>query len=236
MSDDRTLRIDSRFCGPPATGNGGYVCGRMGAFINGPAQVRLHVPVPLDRPLRVEKEPDRVLFFDGETLIGSAVPHSFAIEVPPVPTLDRARRASRDYAGFSDHPFPTCFVCGTARAEGDGLRIFAGPLGDGLVAAPFTPPADLLDGRGRLRPEFVWAALDCPGFFAGLGRTLLPMLLGEFAVVRRGDVPGAGPLVAFAWKIGQEGRKIRCGSALALSGGPLLGVGRATWIIPKDVG
>ena len=27
-----------------------------------------------------------------------------------------------------EHPLPTCFVCGPARAQGDGLRIFAGPL------------------------------------------------------------------------------------------------------------
>ena len=32
-----------------------------------------------------------------------------------------------------EHPLPTCFVCGPARAKGDGLRIFAGPLGRTLL-------------------------------------------------------------------------------------------------------
>ena len=42
------VSIPSRFNGPPLSGNGGYSCGVLAAFIDGPAQVRLHVPPPLD--------------------------------------------------------------------------------------------------------------------------------------------------------------------------------------------
>ena len=55
------------------------------------------------------------------------------------------------------------------RRPGDGLRIFPGPLaGTPMCAAPWTPDASVTDADGRVRPEVVWAALDCPsGIAAG---------------------------------------------------------------------
>ena len=56
-----------------------------------------------------------------------------------------------------DSPFPNCFVCGHARSE-DGLHIHAGPVdGRDVHAAPWTVAPETVG------PEFVWAALDCPG-------------------------------------------------------------------------
>jgi hypothetical protein len=43
--------IDKRFCGPPNSGNGGYVCGRLARHIPGAAEVTLRAPPPLDTPL-----------------------------------------------------------------------------------------------------------------------------------------------------------------------------------------
>ena len=43
--------IDKRFCGPPNSGNGGYVCGRLAQHIPGGAEVTLRAPPPLDTPL-----------------------------------------------------------------------------------------------------------------------------------------------------------------------------------------
>ena len=48
-----TITIPRRFCGPPDSGNGGYVCGRLASFIDGPAVVRLKVPTPLDEEMEV---------------------------------------------------------------------------------------------------------------------------------------------------------------------------------------
>ena len=47
-----------------------------------------------------------------------------------------ARGAASRFAGHHDHPFPGCFVCGTERAAGDGLRLFPGPVagGSGRIA------------------------------------------------------------------------------------------------------
>ncbi|MCJ9705122.1 hypothetical protein MOV74_28970, partial [Bradyrhizobium sp. SHOUNA76] len=43
--------IDKRYCGPPNSGNGGYVCGRLARHIPGGAEITLRAPPPLDTPL-----------------------------------------------------------------------------------------------------------------------------------------------------------------------------------------
>ena len=48
------LSIDPRFKGPPDSGNGGYVAGRLAAYLDGTAAVRLHRPPALERPLDLE--------------------------------------------------------------------------------------------------------------------------------------------------------------------------------------
>ncbi len=48
-----SIMIDRRFCGPPNSGNGGYVCGRLARHIPGGAEVTLRAPPPLDKPLDV---------------------------------------------------------------------------------------------------------------------------------------------------------------------------------------
>lgn len=228
MSD---VVIASRFRGSLESGNGGYSCGCVARAIAGTARVRLSRPPPLDRPLRLEREGEGARLLDGEDLVATGVPASLELEPPLVPDLDTAREASRSYVGLaaSAHPFAGCFVCGPARAEGDGLRIFAGRVADGVVAAPFEPSPDLLDEAGALRPEIVWSALDCPGYFAIVGERMQPMLLGELTAEIRAPI-GAGPHVVVGWSLGGEGRKARCGTALATPEGKVLAVALATWI------
>lgn len=231
MGIEAELVIDPRFRGPPSSGNGGYVCGRLAGQLGRTARVRLHAPPPLDRPLRVEGDAKEVRLWDGETLLATAVPGEVDVEAPPPPDLETAREAVSRYPGFTGHPFPTCFVCGPERSPGDGLRIFAGAAGERRVAAPFHPPEDLVDPSGHLRPEVVWAALDCPGYFSVAGEDLPLMLLGEMAAEVRAPVPGRSEdLVVYAWGMGEEGRKARCASALATADGEILAVARATWI------
>jgi hypothetical protein len=129
-----------------------------------------------------------------------------------------------------DSPFPQCFVCGAARAEGDGLRIFAGPVaGQELVAATWTVREDTVG------PEFVWAALDCPGAYAtgvpGRGVVVLGRLTAQ--VVR---VPQAGErCVVVGWPLDTEGRKHGAGTALFTHDGELLGLAKALWVEPKAI-
>ena len=68
------------------------------------------------------------------------------------------------------------------REPGDGLRIFPGPLGNKGVAATWTPDASLCDTSGKVKPEFLWSALDCPGAFSFEAADNTGLLLGEMAV------------------------------------------------------
>jgi hypothetical protein len=223
--------IASRFRGPPTSGNGGYSCGVVAGRIDGPAEVTLRHPPPLDEPLEMRVS-DTVRLLHGDTLIAEGRRVTLDLDVPTPPSLEEARARVAHYAGFHGHPFPTCFVCGPERAEGDGLRIFPGRLEEEpLVAAPWVPhPADA-DATGRVRPAILWAALDCPGYFgAATGKMAL---LGRMAADVRRDVPVGEPCVVIGWKLGEENRKIHAGTALFDASGELLGRARQTWVVVK---
>jgi hypothetical protein len=153
------------------------------------------------------------------------------VDVPPPPTLDEAKAAEERFDRGA-HIYPGCFVCGPERTGGDGLRIFAGPAGEGRVAATFTPAGEFADADGNLRPELVWAALDCPGYFAVQQAAGLA-LLGRMAVVIHRAVPTGEPLIVQAWDRGSEGRKHRAGTALHLADGTLLAAAEQTWVTLK---
>ena len=116
--------------------------------------------------------------------------------------------------GDQDSPFPQCFVCGPHRAHGDGLRIFAGPLHDRMVAAPWVPI------EPHTGPEFVWAALDCPGAYAcGFGDRGI-LVLGRLAARVEATPRASEQCVVVAWPLGDDGRKALAGTALYGEGSP----------------
>lgn len=224
--------ISRRFNGPPASGNGGYSCGVLAACLQGPARIRLHVPPPLDTALSVTHvDEGTVEMYDGDTLVASGSSIDLELDVPAPPSADAAKKAMDDFPCYEDHAFPTCFVCGPGRTHHDGLELFVGPVADSstLWACLWHPAADLLDDQGNVRPEILWSALDCPGYFAAMDGTLRPALLGELAGELRTPVPGGGPLVVYAWLIGQDGRKFRAGTAIA-RGGEVVACAKSTWI------
>ena len=125
---------------------------------------------------------------------------------------------------------PPLDVAMDVERTGDGLRLFTGPVaGRDLVAAPWEPDAALAGDDGRVRPEFVWAALDCPGGWA-FGGAAGALLLGRFLADVR-DLPRPGDrLVVCGWSLGRDGRKLYAGSAVHTAAGVLLAAARATWI------
>jgi hypothetical protein len=213
------MLIDRRFRGPATSGNGGYTCGLVAALVGNPAEVTLRVPPPLEVPLRVEG----TSVWAGETLVAEAAPASIDIVAPAPVSFDEAMRAAEPDL---DTPFPECFVCGHARA--DGLRIFAGAVfGRDVVAAPWVPRAD------ECAPEFAWAALDCPGAYATGVAGRGTVVLGRLAA-RVDRVPRAGErCVVVGWSLGDEGRKHFAGTALYGEAGDVIGVARAVWIEPR---
>jgi hypothetical protein len=156
-----------------------------------------------------------------------------AIDLPEPVTPSQAAEASKRYPWFHGHPYPTCFVCGPERSEGDGLRIFPGAVdGRPVAAAPWIVDPSLCEG-GVARREIVWASLDCPSWYGMFcfhpfeGQ----ILLGRLAA-RIHSLPRAGQrCVAMGWFIDRDARKIRCGSAVHDESGTLIAAGRATWIV-----
>jgi hypothetical protein len=231
----RTLTIDSRFNGPPASGNGGYVCGLLAREIDGPAEAALRVPPPLDKPLTLSRDGARVLLHDGDTLIGEAKPTTLDVKAEPAPSLADARDAAKRYAGLH-HAFPTCFVCGASRAKHDGLDIFTGKLADrDMVACTWSPAADLADTDGRVAPEFIHAALDCPGYWALPGAGQVVAVLARFSVSIDAPLPRVGEeLIVAAWPLSSDGRKHKAASALYDANGAILARAEALWIELKE--
>ena len=226
------VTIAAQFNGPDRTGNGGYVAGMLAAERSATATTTstLRVPPPLDVPLSWEHDGDAVrLLTAGGAIVGDAKPGTFAREPPPCPSPDQALAGLGVYPGFHHHPFDHCFTCGTQRDEGDGLRLFTGPIGDGLTAAPWTPHKAFADEDGAIAMPVMWAALDCPGGWAA-DFTVNTIVLGRMTaeVSRR---PSSGePCLSVGRLHAQDGRKFLTDTALYAESGELLGRAEQTWL------
>lgn len=229
------VTIPGQFNGPLHSGNGGYVAGLIAQELDGPGPVTstLRIPPPLDVPLSWEHDDTEVrLLTAGGAVVGSASPGTFARDVAPCPTPEEAAAGLAHYPGFEHHPFDHCFTCGTARDEGDGLRLFAGPVdpaAPGLTAAPWTPHDAFGSDDGALDLPVTWAALDCPGGWAA-DFSRHAMVLGRMTaeVVRR---PRAGEACLSVGHLHtQDGRKFLTDTALYTMDGELLGRAEQIWI------
>jgi hypothetical protein len=232
----KTITVARRFCGPANSANGGYFAGLVATLASDTLAVRLLKPPPLDTELSVvEREDGSLEVREGDTPVGQARHTGLKLDLPSrLPSYFEAVEASRRYTGFRAHRFPTCFVCGTQRPRGDGMRIFAGPIPErGIVAAPWVPDSSLDRGDGKVRPEFMSAALDCPGYYAVTDDDRM-MLLGELTVHLDRLVHVDESCTIIGWKMGVDGRKYEAGTAIFDEDGELCGRGRALWIEPRN--
>jgi hypothetical protein len=211
--------IAERFNGPPTSGHGGYSAGVFASIADtgGSVEVTLRLPPPLNEPLTVVGTQIHTPGGDVVAEVGSVPP--VEVVVPPV-TYEEAVEASASYPGFTEHPFPTCYGCGPARA--DGLRVFPGRLADGRTAAALVIPA----APSR---ETVWAALDCPGGWAAVmsGRI---SVLGRFAVDIAALPEQGDRCVVMGEVVSRQGRKTLVHTTLYGPAGQILATARATWI------
>lgn len=231
------MRIASRFCGPPDSANGGYCAGLLAKALGGTVEVTLRRPPPLEQTLSVELEPAYAQLRFDDLLVAEARHAELDVQVPTAPTVARAEEMSRHYVGHLRHHFPGCFVCGPGRMAGDGLRIFPGAERKGeLVAGPFRPNPSLADADGNIGTEFVWAALDCVGYFA-CARPEYPIaLLGRMTAEVLRPFRTDEPCVVVGWSLGREGRKLQAGTAVYSAEGQLIGRARQTWIAMQRPG
>lgn len=236
--DSMEVVIPRRFRGPPDSANGGYACGVIGCTLHGPARVRLNAPPPLDTPMTLRHIDDAAaeLLLDSTT-IARGERSAAEWDVPGPVDYDVAIAASRNFPWYVGHPFASCFVCGPERDPGDGLRIHPGALPDRrVVAAAWTPDASVCDASGRVQPEIVWAALDCPSWFGILEfeTDVRYALLGELTVRVHERPRERSRCVVVGWASGRDGRKLRGGTAIYTESGALLATSAATWIELKD--
>jgi hypothetical protein len=220
--------IERRFRGPQSSGNGGYTSGHVAQLVGtDTVEVTLRLPPPLDTPMQVERDGETVRILDGDRLVVEARPAELELELPEPVSFEEASRLSAAAADDPDHPFPGCFTCGPARAEGDGLRLKAAPVGDGSLVAPWRVAG--------AEPELVWAALDCPGAFAvnpdfARGLTVLGRLTARILEVPR---PG-DECVVVAWPLGgDDERRFHAGTAVFRGETPLA-YARAIWFVVAD--
>ena len=256
------LIVPRRFCGPPSSGNGGWTAGALAGLVEHerpgdrtdarPAiEVSLRRPPPLDTAMPVTvAEGLTVASAEGSTVAEARTVTDAPEPVDPVPAAE-ARAAGASYAGLRSHPFPTCFVCGTGRREGDGLRIFPGPVGaapDGStrVAATWTPHPSLADDDhpDRTDPDeevrrtslaVTWAALDCTGGWAGDLEERLMVLGRMTAQVDTLPVVGEEHVVVGQAR-GRDGRKTSTATTLYDADGRVVARAEHIWIAidPKD--
>jgi hypothetical protein len=229
-----SIQISSRFNGPRGSGNGGYSAGLVASLLGGEAEVNLRRPVPLDTALQVVPDGNgAVKVLDGDALVADGQAAEVDLEPPPQVSLPEARAAAERYRGSSENIFCHCFVCGKARE--DSFAIFAGPVEDReLVATPWTPPPWTAGPSGQVRPEFVWAALDCPTYFAAyIGEETAVSFLVRFSVRIEAETAAGTEHIVVAWPEKAEGRKRQAGSALLSADGEVLAVASALLVEPR---
>ena len=227
------FQIDARFNGPPNSGNGGYVAGKIAEIVGGPCEVTLRKPPPLDKTLILRRIDEGGEVLSDDTLIATVT------SSPP----------------FENNLEAIDYDCATAAAvEGlerrllsDVLRLFAGmPPGSQIdgdlkpVAAAWKPFANLSSNGQTIDEAHIWAAMDCPSA-AAINNTgdetkePIACLLGRFknTVYRAPKVDEHCAVVAQMDY--QEGRKIFCNVSLFGAQGDLLAAGRTTWIALEDI-
>jgi len=228
------ITIPHAYEGIGGVAHGGYVAGRLAAHADGPVEVSLRRPPPVDTPLTVTEADGALELRDpGGGLVGEARTAEPSWSWSPAVTLDEA--ASRQPApGYGEHPFPGCFVCGTARTDGFGLRVSAPDDAD-VVAGVWTPTGPLLPDGPEVPAEFLWAVVDCTtawSFSHHWGDPAWwPALTGRIAVVGGGPVSRCAPHLVAGRVVGRQGRRVTVEAAVVDVEGRALAQARAVWVV-----
>lgn len=239
-ASNATVRIADRYRGFPGIAMGGFAGGLLAQRIGSEAEVTFRRPIPTDDALSVVDSDDGAeLRIDGD-VAATATATTVAVDLPDRVSLADAEAATRSYPGHRTHPYPSCFTCGPDRPEGDGLRVFPAPVGDGsvedgpveggpvgigsLVAAAWTPHPNHADADGVLPPEIVWSAVDCssiwPVIEAAPPDSEEHVVSGRLAVRLDAPLRAGEPYVVAAWPLeSPDGKRLSAAAVLDESGG-----------------
>jgi hypothetical protein len=200
------------------------------------ATVRLLLPVPMGIDLEEQESTDGIAIIGPQGPVATVRPLRNGLEVEPLPWMsDEALRLAEQHwidHRIPRHGFPTCFGCGHARAERDGLALFAGDVPNSdLCAASWTPAESLTSTDGGIPDWIIWAALDCPSGAVTLRH--LPegagIVLGELTVHIAARPHAGERYEVVARDGGTDGRRLYAEVGLVNASGENLAVGRATW-------
>ncbi|TGK18526.1 hypothetical protein [Leptospira stimsonii] len=243
-----SIEINEKYCGPPKSGNGGYIAGIAAKPIQKDAAViKIKSPGPLNETLYYSLNSStngiKLLSKDADVVIAEAQEDpEFFMNVPELNSsiLEDIQNPEEEYLGFQRHPFPTCFVCGPQRKQEDGMRIFPAKIPDQvgfthLHGDFWNPWKDLGDADGKIRNEIVWAALDCPGGFAvsyvDPTMIVLVKLRGRILESLFTEVPYA----ILSWEIGRNRRQRTPGTAIyRISDRKCVAYSEALWMVPGN--
>lgn len=216
--------------------------------------VRLCKPTPLDTPLVLAQNAIESYVMTQATTadaVADAISADAVIaaaswqpwtppDVPRLPTTAALRQASLRYRGFAgsaaESLYEHCFVCSRQRRESDGLGVFAGPLQHSLtVACDWHSDERWCEAQARrqVASRFVWAALDCPGYFA-VGADRAPCLLAEMQLRQLRPVPSAAPLAILGWPLQFSGRRRLAATGIFSASGEVLALAKTLWVEPRS--
>jgi hypothetical protein len=199
------------------------------------AVVSLRRPVPLEEELAVRADDGVARAFDrgGEVVLEAVAGPALAGWEGPMVTVEAARAAAARFVAPAGGTFDRCFVCG--RARHDGFGVFPGPVEESdLVAAPWTPPAWAAGDDGVVRAEFVWAALDCPGYFAVHGADLALAFLARQQSALLAPIRAGVEHVAVGRPLGRDRRKGFAATAILDAGGAVLAHSEQLLVEPRE--
>lgn len=166
--------------------------------------------------------------FDRCFVCGRSRPDGFGVFTGPVSPIDRSSRSHSATHVRAKREL----TAGRSQLAADGAEKCE--RGAGVVASPWTPPDWAADEDGEVAAEFVWAALDCPAYFALHGEGL------EVAYLVRQQVeilapPRAGvEYVVVGMPLERSGRKGLAATAILDVGGEVLAHAECLFVVPRD--
>lgn len=219
--------IKPQFCGPSSSGNGGYTSGLVAQEFGAVAQVTLQKPPPLERELAFVRNSVLELIDAELGVIAFAKPGQLGNEIAGFVEPERITAALLHFP-HDDHPFPRCFTCGTDRHLGDGLQIYSPFLGDGVAAGIWRPHESFFI-QGEVPTPIMWAAMDCPGYWAA-GPGAQPAVLGRMTGEVLRNVKPNADYISVGQLVAKDGRKISSLTAIFDLAGELIARSEQTWI------
>jgi hypothetical protein len=228
----RTWVFDERHAAYPGVAQGGLVCGTVASLLDASAaRVTLRQPPHVGEILVGERNGDVATLRLRSARVAEAHPVTDVPAAVPAPvSMPEALAAARRFPAMP-HPTPRCFCCGHLREPHEALRILSGPVQDRpMAAAPWVPRPEFgVDGTVETR--YVWAALDCPGFWgAAYAVNVRPSVTVRMSADVLAPIAVGTPYVVTGWLIGRRSRKTICGSAIFTEGGELVALARADWM------